>query len=72
MAALADVISNKQSFFWSDQHAVIPNKLAFPSLLDLHLYFEDSDLINLRTNTIQSNWCATTNQTKSVTHENKA
>ena len=44
-------------FCQSDPHAVIPNKLAFPMspLLDLQIYFEDSELKNLCTNTIQIN-----------------
>ena len=44
-------------FFQSDTHAVIPNKLAFTSLhCSISNYTfdrRDSDLINLRTNTIQ-------------------
>ena len=54
-----DVISNKQSiFFQSDPHAVILNKLAFPSLhcsISNKLYFDDSDLINRPTNMIPIN-----------------
>ena len=50
-----DVISNKKSIF-SSQIRTPSFPINWPSLLlDLQLYFEDFDLINLRTNTIQIN-----------------
>ena len=77
-----DVISNKFifHFFQSDNHAVIPNKLAFTSLhCSISFYTfdrRDSDLINLRAN-IDSNKYQTkafvvydhkSDQTRSTTH----
>ena len=65
MAALASVdyrcsdlswcyLQQTVHFFQSDPHTVILNKLAFPSLhysISIYTNFEDSNLINLRTNT---------------------
>ena len=78
-----DVISNKQSIFFS-QIRTRSFPINWPSLISTArspvIFWRDSDLINLRTNTIQISICPNkafaicdhkSDQTRSATHVNK-